>query len=136
MNARIQRTRKKFTEMLILYLNKINQRLKYLHLFINWMHQLYNYLWSLGFSSYLLILVMFTFLTVVEIKVYIKTILDNLSNSFLIHEINGCSYMILKEVHVIFVSMIICSIVDHLINTSTWRKRSKHYSVLIQKAFL
>ena len=67
---------------------------------------------------------------------YIKNILDNLSKSFLIHEINGCPYMILKEIHVIFVSMIICSIVDHLINTSTWRKRNRHYSVLIQKAFL
>ena len=52
-------------------------------------------------------------------KFYIKNIADNLTKSFMIHEINGCLCMMLKEMHIIFVPMIICSIADHLINTST-----------------
>ena len=35
----------------------------------------------------------------------------------LIHEMYGSQYMILKEIRIIFVSMIICSIADHLIIT-------------------
>ena len=54
----------------------------------------------------------------------------------MIYEINGCLCIILKEIHIFFVSMIISSIADHLINTSTQRKRNKYYSVLIQKCFL
>ena len=53
----------------------------------------------------------------------------------LIHEMHGCQYMILKEIRTIFVSMIICSIADHLTITYTSRKRNKFYSVLIQKCF-
>ena len=54
----------------------------------------------------------------------------------MIHEMYACKYMILKEIHITFVSMIICSIADHLIIRYTWRKRNKYYSVLIQKCFL
>ena len=38
------------------YLNIINQRPKYPHLFIKWVVQVYIYLWSLAFSLYLLTL--------------------------------------------------------------------------------
>ena len=49
----------------------------------------------------------------------------------MIHEMYGCQCMILKEIKIIFVSVIACSIVGNLINTSTWRKRNK--KVLINK---
>ena len=48
----------------------------------------------------------------------------------------GYQCMILKEINIILVSVVICSIVDNLINTSTWRKRNKCYSPLIQKWFV
>ena len=42
----------------------------------------------------------------------------------------------IKEINVIFVSVITCSVAGNLIVTSTWRRRNKYYSVLIQKYFL
>ena len=45
---------------------------------------------------------------------------------------NGCQCMILKEIN-ISLSVIICSIVGNLMNISIWKKRNKHYSVLVQK---
>ena len=66
---------------------------------------------------------------------YIKSSSANLTKSFMIREMYACQCMILKEIHIIFVSMIICSIVDYLITAYTWRKRSKYYSILIQKCF-
>ena len=55
---------------------------------------------------------------------------------FMIHKMYGCLCIILKEINIVFLSVIICSTADNLINTSTWRKRTKYYSVLIQKCFL
>ena len=45
---------------------------------------------------------------------------------------NGCQCMILKEIN-ISLSVIICSIVGNLMKISFWKKRSKHYSVLVQE---
>ena len=38
---------------------------------------------------------------------------------FMIYEVYGCQCMILKKINIILVSVIICSIVDNLSNTST-----------------
>ena len=46
---------------------------------------------------------------------------DYLTNSFTIHEMDDCQYVILKEIN-IFLSLIICTIVADLINMSTWTK--------------
>ena len=54
----------------------------------------------------------------------------------MIHKMYGCLCIILKEINIVFVSVIICSIADNLINTSTWSEINKYYSVLIQKYFL
>ena len=54
----------------------------------------------------------------------------------MVHKMYGCPYIILKEINIVFLSVIICSIADNLINTSTWKERNKYYSVLIQKWFL
>ena len=59
-------------------------------------------------------------------NVYINTSSDNLTKSFMIHEMYGCQGMILKEIKTIFVYMIICSSVGNLINTSTRKKRNKY----------
>ena len=48
---------------------------------------------------------------------------------------NGCPCIILKEIGIISVPMIISSITDHVLNTSTLRKRNKYYSVLVPKCF-
>ena len=50
---------------------------------------------------------------------------------FMIHKMYGCLCIILKEIDLIFVSVI----ADNLINTSIWRERNKYYSELIQKRF-
>ena len=55
---------------------------------------------------------------------YTKNGSDNLGKSYTIHEMYECQCMLLKEAN-IFVSMIIVSIVEDLINTSTWKKRKK-----------
>ena len=60
----------------------------------------------------------FTLSTVVYTNVYIKNSSDNLTKSFMIHKIYGFQYMILKEIQIIFVSMI-SSIADQLIITYT-----------------
>ena len=54
---------------------------------------------------------------------------------FMIHKMYGCLCITLKEIDLVFVSVIICSIADNLINTSIWRERNKYYSELIQKRF-
>ena len=68
-------------------------------------------------------------------NVYIKNKSDHLTQSFMIYEMCGYQCMITKGIHIIFVSMTICSIAKALIITYTWRKRNKYYSVLIQKYF-
>ena len=50
---------------------------------------------------------------------YIKNSSDNLTKSYMIYEMYGCQSMILKEINIIFVSVIMCSIFGNLINTST-----------------
>ena len=50
---------------------------------------------------------------------YIKNSSDNLTKSYMIYEMYGCQCMILKEINIIFVSVIMCSIFGNLINTST-----------------
>ena len=55
---------------------------------------------------------------------------------FMIHKMYDCLCIILNEINIVFVSVIICSIADYLINIYTWRERNKYYSVLIQKCFL
>ena len=54
---------------------------------------------------------------------------------FMIHKMYSCLCITLKEIDLVFVSVIICSIADNLINTSIWRERNKYYSELIQKCF-
>ena len=54
---------------------------------------------------------------------------------FMIHKMYGCLCITLKEIDLVFVSVIICSIADNLINTSIWRERNKYYSELIRKYF-
>ena len=48
----------------------------------------------------------------------------------MIHEMYGCQCMILKKIKIIFVSLIICSVVGNLNNTSAWRKRIKDVSLI------
>ena len=55
---------------------------------------------------------------------------------FMVHKMYDCLCIILKEINIVFVSVIICLIADNRINTSTWRERNKYCSVLIQKRFL
>ena len=50
---------------------------------------------------------------------YIKNSSDNLTKSYMIYDMYGCQSMILKEINIIFVSVIMCSIFGNLINTST-----------------
>ena len=66
----------------------------------------------------------------------LKIVLDNSITSLIIYEMYGCQCMILKEINIIFVSVIICSIVDSLVITSSWRRRNRYYSALVQKCFL
>ena len=54
---------------------------------------------------------------------------------FMIQKMYGFLCIIRKEINIVFVSVIICSIADNFINTSTWRERNKYYSVLIQNTF-
>ena len=69
-------------------------------------------------------------ITISGLNKYIKNSSDN--KSFMVHEMYGCQCIMLKEIHIIFVYMIICLIADNFINTSTWRKRNTYCSVLIQ----
>ena len=55
---------------------------------------------------------------------------------FMIHKVYDRVCIILKEINMVFVSVIICSIADQLINTSTWKVTNKYYSVLIKTCFL
>ena len=60
-------------------------------------------------------------------NVYVKNSFDNLIKFFMIHKMYGCLCIILEEPNIVFVSTIIFSIADYLINTSTWRERKKSY---------
>ena len=60
---------------------------------------------------------------------------DNLTNCFTIHEMYDCQCIILKEMNIVFVTLSICSIVNNLISTSSWRNRNKYYRIQIQKLF-
>ena len=44
---------------------------------------------------------------------------DDLRKFFVIHKMYDCLCIIMKEINIVFVSVIICSIADNLINTST-----------------
>ena len=57
--------------------------------------------------------------TVVKTNVYVKNSCVNLIKFFIIHKMYGYLHIILKEINAVFVSVIICSIADNLINTST-----------------
>ena len=70
---------------------------------------------------------------VVKTNVYIKNSSDNLINTFTIHEMCDCQCMILKEINIIFVSVIICSIVDN--SSHPLEGKEKSITVLIQKCF-
>ena len=52
-------------------------------------------------------------------NVYVKNNFDNLIKFFMIHKMYGCLSIILEETNIVFVSAMICSIADYLINTST-----------------
>ena len=87
--------------------------------------------------SFLLFIIPFNFGYVHIINSNLKkceNISDNLTKTFRIHEMYGCQCMILKGINIVLVSVIICSIVDSLINTSTLRERRQ--VLLIQKWFL
>ena len=62
---------------------------------------------------------MLTSSIVVQINVYIKNSSDNLTKSFMIHEMYDYQYMKLKEINIIFVIMIFFSVADNFIITST-----------------
>ena len=60
-----------------------------------------------------------------HINVHIKNSSGNLTKSFMIHEMHGCQCMILKGINIALVSVIIWSIADNLINTSTLREKKQ-----------
>ena len=54
---------------------------------------------------------------------------DNITHSFTMNKMYHYQYMKLKEINIVFVSSIVCLIIDNLINTSIWRKRNKYYNI-------
>ena len=107
----------------------INQRLTYPHLIVSVKLPLISWLFTIFFNfGYV------HFISSVLKNVYIKNSSDNSAKYFMVREMYGCPCMI-KKINFIFVSVIICSVADNLIITSTWRRRNKYYSVLIQKCF-
>ena len=67
--------------------------------------------------------------------VRIKNSSENYTKSFMIHEMYGCHCMILMGINIILASVIIRSIVENLIITSSLMKRNNYYSELMQKLF-
>ena len=97
----------------------INSSLNLIYIYI-YIKKIYIYILKIYIYIYIYILKIYIY-----IYIYIKNSSDNLTKSFMIHKMYHCQYMILKEIHIIFVSMIICSVADHFIITYTRRKRNK-----------
>ena len=74
--------------------------------------------------------------TVVLTDVHIKNrSAYNLIYSLSIHKMHDCEYMTLKEMNIKLVSLMICSIIVNMNNTSTWRKRKRYYRIKNQELF-
>lgn len=74
--------------------------------------------------------------TVVLTDVHIKNrSAYNLIYSLSIHKMHDCEYMTLKEMNIKLVSLMICSIIVYMNNTSTWRKRKRYYRIKNQELF-
>ena len=74
--------------------------------------------------------------TVVLTDVHIKNrSAYNLIHSLSIHKMHDCEYMRLKEMNIKLVSLMICSIIVYMNNTSTWRKRKRYYRIKNQELF-
>ena len=98
----------------VIYQTPIKHPMKYPNLSIKYGSKCQKCFDVLVFLSWLLTLVLFTSSSEVQTNLYIKnSSSDNLKDSFIIHE------MCFNEGKNIFASLIICSIVSNLINTST-----------------
>ena len=68
---------------------------------------------------------------------HIKNSSDNWQNpSWFMKSMAVNVWYYIKEINFVFVFVIICSVTNNLIITSTWRWRKQYYSALIQRCFL